>query len=145
MKRNRAEPAPPQTPAKTARRYAAPNAHQKLPQKPQVRAAAEEKPPAPAPAPSPAAEVVEQEIEWAPQLAGWDPAGEVAGAWSSWGVAEETLLGWFPFADEHFHGAAAAAAGAAPFLEEESFCCSYCYYYHDDIWHLQHIHDVPKH
>ena len=43
----------------------------------------------------------------------WDlDAGLDAAAWSSWGVDEEKLLGWFPFVEEDFRCAGGRAGDA---------------------------------
>ncbi|PKA54123.1 hypothetical protein AXF42_Ash018133 [Apostasia shenzhenica] len=64
----------------------------------------------------------------------WDTAWELDG-WCWAGVEEERLLGWFPFVDEDFR----------------SFSCDYRggtsgFFWEDypDIWHLQHIHEIPS-
>ncbi|KAG0491406.1 hypothetical protein HPP92_004804 [Vanilla planifolia] len=59
----------------------------------------------------------------------WDMEG-----WWWGGVEEEKLLGWFPFVDEDFSSLPAERGGFAGSFWED---------YHD-IWHLQHIHEIPS-
>ncbi|WOL18469.1 hypothetical protein Cni_G27265 [Canna indica] len=62
---------------------------------------------------------------------GWDVAAELGWWWCLWGVEEEKLLGWFPFADEDFVCCEESEGGE---LEEED----------QDIWQLQQIHEIPS-
>ncbi|URD71969.1 hypothetical protein MUK42_09296 [Musa troglodytarum] len=73
----------------------------------------------------------------------WDGEAELGGVsgcwwwWLGWGVDEEKLSGWFPFADEDFlrcEDRGGGEAGSLVLWEEEDH----------DIWELRHIHEVPN-
>jgi hypothetical protein len=60
----------------------------------------------------------------------WDLDAGV-GAWWTWGVDEDKLLGWFPFVEEDFRCLAGRAGEVGPALD-------------DDIWRIHQINEIPN-
>jgi hypothetical protein len=90
------------------------------------------KKPAASPVPDTALTVcfTEGEEEAGPQPVDWD-IGTGVGAWWTWGVDEDKLLGWFPFVEEDFRCLAGRAGDAGPAFD-------------DDIWRIHQIYEIPS-
>jgi hypothetical protein len=89
--------------------------------------------PVPETAPDVCFSVQQADAAGPPQAVDWDlDAGLCGGgAWWTWGVDEDKLLGWFPFVEEDFRCLAGRAGDAEPAFD-------------DDIWRIHQIYEIPS-
>jgi hypothetical protein len=89
--------------------------------------------PVPETAPDVCFSVQEASTAGALQAMDWDLDAGLSGggAWWTWGVDEDKLLGWFPFVEEDFRCLAGRAGDAEAAFD-------------DDIWRIHQIYEIPS-